>query len=57
MDWKLIDLKMEYMRMGIPNDYWVFSDLNEDFKVCIFTILLIGRFIAVLASTCPSKNH
>ncbi|XP_040179891.1 myotubularin-related protein 8 [Rana temporaria] len=34
MDWKLIDLKMEYMRMGIPNDYWVFSELNEDFKVC-----------------------
>lgn len=34
MDWKLIDLKMEYTRMGIPNDYWVFSDLNEDFKIC-----------------------
>ncbi|XP_068103633.1 myotubularin-related protein 8 [Hyperolius riggenbachi] len=34
MDWKLIDLKMEYMRMGIPNDYWVLSDINEDFKVC-----------------------
>ncbi|XP_072287102.1 phosphatidylinositol-3,5-bisphosphate 3-phosphatase MTMR8-like isoform X2 [Pyxicephalus adspersus] len=34
MDWKLIDLKMEYMRMGIPNDFWTFSDINEDFKVC-----------------------
>ncbi|KAG9478523.1 hypothetical protein GDO78_013526 [Eleutherodactylus coqui] len=34
MEWKLIDLKMEYMRMGIPNNYWVLSDLNKDFKVC-----------------------
>ncbi|XP_075691869.1 phosphatidylinositol-3,5-bisphosphate 3-phosphatase MTMR8 isoform X3 [Rhinoderma darwinii] len=34
MEWKLIDLKMEYMRMGIPNNYWVLSDINKDFKVC-----------------------
>ncbi|XP_071980807.1 phosphatidylinositol-3,5-bisphosphate 3-phosphatase MTMR8 isoform X4 [Engystomops pustulosus] len=34
MEWKLIDLKMEYMRMGIPNKHWVLSDINKDFKVC-----------------------
>lgn len=34
MEWKLIDLKLEYMRMGIPNNYWVLSDINKDYKVC-----------------------
>ncbi|XP_073497160.1 phosphatidylinositol-3,5-bisphosphate 3-phosphatase MTMR8 isoform X1 [Phyllobates terribilis] len=34
MEWKLIDLKTEYMRMGIPNNYWVLSDINKDYKVC-----------------------
>ncbi|KAM3912322.1 phosphatidylinositol-3,5-bisphosphate 3-phosphatase MTMR8-like isoform 2-T2 [Leptodactylus fuscus] len=34
MEWKLIDLEMEYIRMGMPNKYWVLSDINKDFKVC-----------------------
>ncbi|XP_040262420.1 myotubularin-related protein 8 [Bufo bufo] len=34
MEWKLIDLKLEYTRMGIPNTHWVLSDINKDFKVC-----------------------
>ncbi|XP_071990422.1 phosphatidylinositol-3,5-bisphosphate 3-phosphatase MTMR6 [Engystomops pustulosus] len=29
-----IDLKDEYKRMGVPNDYWQLSDVNRDYKVC-----------------------
>ncbi|XP_015716109.1 myotubularin-related protein 8 isoform X2 [Coturnix japonica] len=32
--WKLIDLKVDYQRMGIPNDYWEITDLNKDYEVC-----------------------
>ncbi|XP_025894759.1 myotubularin-related protein 8 [Nothoprocta perdicaria] len=32
--WKLIDLKVDYQRMGIPNDYWEITDVNKDYEVC-----------------------
>ncbi|XP_057242623.1 myotubularin-related protein 8 [Malurus melanocephalus] len=32
--WKLIDLKLDYQRMGIPNDYWEITDINKDYEVC-----------------------
>ncbi|XP_074864336.1 phosphatidylinositol-3,5-bisphosphate 3-phosphatase MTMR8 isoform X2 [Carettochelys insculpta] len=32
--WKLIDLKVDYQRMGIPNDYWEITDANKDYEVC-----------------------
>ncbi|XP_065545615.1 myotubularin-related protein 8 isoform X2 [Lathamus discolor] len=32
--WKLIDLKVDYQRMGIPNDYWELTDVNKDYEVC-----------------------
>ncbi|XP_038271344.1 myotubularin-related protein 8 isoform X5 [Dermochelys coriacea] len=32
--WKLIDLKVDYQRMGIPNDFWEISDANKDYEVC-----------------------
>lgn len=31
--WKLIDLKVDYQRMGIPNDYWELTDINKDYEV------------------------
>ncbi|XP_044283209.1 myotubularin-related protein 8 isoform X2 [Varanus komodoensis] len=34
MGWKLIDVKMDYQRMGIPNAYWEISDANKDYEVC-----------------------
>ncbi|XP_031979666.1 myotubularin-related protein 8 isoform X1 [Corvus moneduloides] len=34
MGWKLIDLKLDYQRMGIPNDYWEVTDINKDYEVC-----------------------
>ncbi|KAG8448126.1 hypothetical protein GDO86_015284 [Hymenochirus boettgeri] len=34
LGWKLIDLKMEYLRMGVPNDHWTLTDINKDYKVC-----------------------
>uniref|UniRef100_A0A8C5PN40 Myotubularin related protein 8 n=1 Tax=Leptobrachium leishanense TaxID=445787 RepID=A0A8C5PN40_9ANUR len=34
MGWKMIDLKMDFVRMGIPNEHWVMSDLNQEYKVC-----------------------
>lgn len=33
MGWKLIDLKLDYQRMGIPNDYWEITDINKDYEV------------------------
>ncbi|OXB67653.1 hypothetical protein ASZ78_016776, partial [Callipepla squamata] len=33
--WKLIDLKVDYQRMGIPNDYWEITDLNKDYEAAI----------------------
>ncbi|XP_048365823.1 myotubularin-related protein 7 [Sphaerodactylus townsendi] len=32
--WKLINLKKEYHRMGVPNNYWQISDVNRDYRVC-----------------------
>ncbi|KAF2988322.1 hypothetical protein EK904_007635 [Melospiza melodia maxima] len=34
MGWKLIDLKLDYQRMGIPNDCWEITDINKDYEVC-----------------------
>ncbi|KAM3935268.1 phosphatidylinositol-3,5-bisphosphate 3-phosphatase MTMR6 [Leptodactylus fuscus] len=34
LGWQCIDLKDEYERMGLPNDYWKLSDVNRDYKVC-----------------------
>ncbi|XP_071425507.1 phosphatidylinositol-3,5-bisphosphate 3-phosphatase MTMR8 isoform X2 [Pithys albifrons albifrons] len=31
--WKLIDLKLDYQRMGIPNDYWEITDINMDYEL------------------------
>ncbi|KAM6061657.1 phosphatidylinositol-3,5-bisphosphate 3-phosphatase MTMR8 isoform 2-T7 [Chlamydotis macqueenii] len=33
--WKLIDLKVDYQRMGIPNDYWAITDVNKDYEAAI----------------------
>ncbi|KAH0630920.1 hypothetical protein JD844_004278 [Phrynosoma platyrhinos] len=32
--WNLIDVKVDYQRMGIPNDYWEITDFNKDYEVC-----------------------
>ncbi|XP_040099087.1 myotubularin-related protein 7 [Oryx dammah] len=32
--WMLIDLREEYKRMGLPNDYWQLSDVNREYRVC-----------------------
>ncbi|XP_043918346.1 myotubularin-related protein 7 [Protopterus annectens] len=32
--WKLIDLRAEYSRMGIPNSLWQVTDANRDYRVC-----------------------
>ncbi|XP_007109969.1 phosphatidylinositol-3-phosphate phosphatase MTMR7 isoform X6 [Physeter macrocephalus] len=32
--WMLIDLREEYKRMGLPNNYWQLSDVNRDYRVC-----------------------
>ncbi|XP_063288158.1 myotubularin-related protein 8 [Pelobates fuscus] len=34
MGWKMIDLKMDFVRMGIPNKHWVLGDINKEYKVC-----------------------
>ncbi|MEE6508870.1 hypothetical protein FKM82_023313 [Ascaphus truei] len=34
LGWKLIDLKMEFLRMGVPNEHWELRDVNQDYKVC-----------------------
>ena len=31
--WDLFDLKSEYLRMGVPNDQWVLSRINEKYEV------------------------
>lgn len=33
MGWKLIDLRLDYQRMGIPNDSWEITDINKDYEV------------------------
>uniref|UniRef100_A0A4W3IS19 Myotubularin related protein 7a n=1 Tax=Callorhinchus milii TaxID=7868 RepID=A0A4W3IS19_CALMI len=32
--WKMVDLKAEYNRMGIPNSFWQVSQANRDYGVC-----------------------
>ncbi|KAL8181154.1 UNVERIFIED_CONTAM: Myotubularin- protein 8 [Gekko kuhli] len=32
--WKLIDVTVDYQRMGIPNDYWEITDANKGYEVC-----------------------
>ncbi|XP_030066098.1 phosphatidylinositol-3,5-bisphosphate 3-phosphatase MTMR8 [Microcaecilia unicolor] len=32
--WKMIDLRVDFHRMGIPNEYWDISDINKDYEVC-----------------------
>ncbi|XP_044537064.1 myotubularin-related protein 7 [Gracilinanus agilis] len=32
--WRLVDLREEYKRMGIPNSCWHLSDVNRDYRVC-----------------------
>ncbi|XP_036596270.1 myotubularin-related protein 8 [Trichosurus vulpecula] len=32
--WKMIDLKSDYKRMGVPNDYWQITDANKNYEVC-----------------------
>ncbi|XP_053107423.1 myotubularin-related protein 7 isoform X2 [Hemicordylus capensis] len=32
--WRLINLKEEFHRMGVPNNYWQISDVNRDYRVC-----------------------
>ncbi|KAJ7310566.1 hypothetical protein JRQ81_007513 [Phrynocephalus forsythii] len=34
MGWKLIDVGVDYQRMGLPNDYWEMTDANKDYEVC-----------------------
>ena len=31
--WSIFHHKKEFGRMGIPNDYWHYSPLNENYKV------------------------
>uniref|UniRef100_A0A8C9TTH7 Myotubularin related protein 8 n=1 Tax=Scleropages formosus TaxID=113540 RepID=A0A8C9TTH7_SCLFO len=32
--WATVDLKMEYERMGLPNDLWEMTDLNKNYGIC-----------------------
>uniref|UniRef100_A0A6I8N4K7 Myotubularin phosphatase domain-containing protein n=1 Tax=Ornithorhynchus anatinus TaxID=9258 RepID=A0A6I8N4K7_ORNAN len=32
--WKLIDLRADYRRMGIPNEYWQITEANKNYEVC-----------------------
>ncbi|OCT67441.1 myotubularin-related protein 8 [Xenopus laevis] len=32
--WKQVALEVEFLRMGIPNEFWTLTDLNKDYKVC-----------------------
>ncbi|KAM4662129.1 phosphatidylinositol-3,5-bisphosphate 3-phosphatase MTMR8 [Discoglossus pictus] len=32
--WGSIDLKTDFLRMGIPNDFWEMRDINLEYKVC-----------------------
>ncbi|XP_062506566.1 myotubularin-related protein 8-like isoform X2 [Corticium candelabrum] len=32
--WSIFHHKKEFGRMGIPNDYWHYSPLNENYKLC-----------------------
>lgn len=32
--WHVFDISVEYERFGVPNNQWVYSNLNEEFKLC-----------------------
>lgn len=32
--WNFFDLQSEYQRMGVPNDQWTLTKLNEDYELC-----------------------
>lgn len=32
--WKLIDMKKDFSRMGIPNEHWQITDVNKGYEVC-----------------------
>ncbi|XP_067903498.1 myotubularin-related protein 8 [Heterodontus francisci] len=32
--WKTIDIKEEFHRMGVPNDHWEQTDVNEGYETC-----------------------
>ncbi|XP_058845489.1 myotubularin-related protein 8-like isoform X2 [Acipenser ruthenus] len=34
VSWSTIDLKVDYQRMGLPNDYWEITDLNKSYGIC-----------------------
>ena len=36
--WVLYDPRLEFSRMEITSDTWQASDLNEEYKVCIYEI-------------------
>lgn len=31
--WNYFDLDAEYQRMGVPNDHWCLTTLNEEYEV------------------------
>ncbi|XP_061686068.1 myotubularin-related protein 7b isoform X8 [Syngnathoides biaculeatus] len=32
--WKFIDLMADYKRMGVPNNLWISSAVNSDYRIC-----------------------
>uniref|UniRef100_W5NBH6 Ankyrin repeat and SOCS box protein 12 n=1 Tax=Lepisosteus oculatus TaxID=7918 RepID=W5NBH6_LEPOC len=32
--WATVDLKAEFKRMGVPNEYWEITDLNKNYGIC-----------------------
>lgn len=32
--WSLINMSMDFQRMGLPNDFWEITDLNKNYEVC-----------------------
>lgn len=34
--WAAVNLKMEFERMGLPNDLWELTDLNKNYGVSAF---------------------
>ncbi|XP_043560781.1 myotubularin-related protein 8 [Chiloscyllium plagiosum] len=34
MGWKIIDIEDDFQRMGVPNEYWEQTDVNENYEIC-----------------------
>ncbi|XP_072914151.1 phosphatidylinositol-3,5-bisphosphate 3-phosphatase MTMR8 [Hemitrygon akajei] len=34
ISWKMIDLREEFQRMGVPNGHWEQTDVNENYQTC-----------------------